>query len=325
MSLRFPPVRLTASGTPEASVRRWCLEPGRPRSTGLGPVFELPFLPAPGWSPRSPVKSRSHRRRAAWPKAADEGAPTPRPPATPQADASKSPPSPSQAQPTDRARGSRCAAHRGSPTDSPDQGAGSGPGSESGARAGPTAAAQQAPKARRTRSTVCVTRASPPMMTANADSFAAREENLLFETSSKTEFPAAQDHEASNRVKRRRALSFPPVALTLRSSTSGAVARKIANWTGNSHRARRPDGRASARRSPATPPYLCKVADECLAGDETRHARSPPPPGRLRHGPRSSGVFHRARIRALQSLPGPSATHRRTPRPQAFRPRAAPR
>ena len=184
MSLRFPPVRLTASGTPEASTRTWCLEPGRPRSTGLGPVFEPPFLPAPGWSPRSPVKSRSHRRRAAGSKAADEGAPTPRPPATPQGGASRSPPSPGQALRADRARRSRCATHRESPTDSPDQGAASGPGSENGAQAGPAAAAQQAPTAHQTRPTVCVTRASPPMMTANADSFAIRQKNLLFETSS---------------------------------------------------------------------------------------------------------------------------------------------
>ena len=41
-SLRLPPVRLTASGMPPASQIRWCLEPGRPRSTGDGPT----------WSPR---------------------------------------------------------------------------------------------------------------------------------------------------------------------------------------------------------------------------------------------------------------------------------
>ena len=42
MSLRWPPVRVTASGMPPASQIRWCLEPGRPRSTGDGPT----------WSPR---------------------------------------------------------------------------------------------------------------------------------------------------------------------------------------------------------------------------------------------------------------------------------
>ena len=37
-SLRLPPVRLTASGMPPASQIGWCLEPGRPRSTGEGPT-----------------------------------------------------------------------------------------------------------------------------------------------------------------------------------------------------------------------------------------------------------------------------------------------
>jgi len=38
-SLRLPPVKVAASGIPEGSVRRWCLEPLRPRSTGEGPVW----------------------------------------------------------------------------------------------------------------------------------------------------------------------------------------------------------------------------------------------------------------------------------------------
>lgn len=41
-SLRLPPVRITASGVPCPSVIRWCFDPVRPRSTGLGPVW-LPF------------------------------------------------------------------------------------------------------------------------------------------------------------------------------------------------------------------------------------------------------------------------------------------
>ena len=47
-SLRLPPVSVQASGVPCASVRRWCLEPARPLSTGLGPVSEPPYLS--GWS-----------------------------------------------------------------------------------------------------------------------------------------------------------------------------------------------------------------------------------------------------------------------------------
>ncbi|GIH24571.1 hypothetical protein Aph01nite_28810 [Acrocarpospora phusangensis] len=37
-SSRLPPVRITASGMPVASVIRRCLLPARPRSTGDGPV-----------------------------------------------------------------------------------------------------------------------------------------------------------------------------------------------------------------------------------------------------------------------------------------------
>jgi hypothetical protein len=39
MSLRLPPVSVTASGMPPASQIRWCLEPGRARSTGEGPTW----------------------------------------------------------------------------------------------------------------------------------------------------------------------------------------------------------------------------------------------------------------------------------------------
>ena len=45
MSLRLPPVSDTASGMPCASVIRWCFEPGRARSTGLGPVLGHPSVP----------------------------------------------------------------------------------------------------------------------------------------------------------------------------------------------------------------------------------------------------------------------------------------
>jgi hypothetical protein len=37
-SCRLPPVSGTASGVPWRSTIRWCLEPGRPRSTGEGPT-----------------------------------------------------------------------------------------------------------------------------------------------------------------------------------------------------------------------------------------------------------------------------------------------
>jgi hypothetical protein len=50
-SLRWPPVRETASGMPCASLIRWCLEPGRARSTGLGPVLGRLSSPAHASSP----------------------------------------------------------------------------------------------------------------------------------------------------------------------------------------------------------------------------------------------------------------------------------
>ena len=43
MSLRLPPVKRQASGNPPASTTTWCLEPGRQRSTGLGPVAAPPI------------------------------------------------------------------------------------------------------------------------------------------------------------------------------------------------------------------------------------------------------------------------------------------
>ena len=46
--LRLPPVSEAANGTPEASVRMWCLEAARPRSTGLGPLWAAPSSPPVG-------------------------------------------------------------------------------------------------------------------------------------------------------------------------------------------------------------------------------------------------------------------------------------
>src|SRR3954453_3615784 len=37
--LRLPPGGVAGSGMPAASTIRWCLEPGRPRSTGEGPTW----------------------------------------------------------------------------------------------------------------------------------------------------------------------------------------------------------------------------------------------------------------------------------------------
>ena len=45
MSLRLPPVSPTVSGVPRPQTIRWCLEPLRERSTGLGPVLRPPKRP----------------------------------------------------------------------------------------------------------------------------------------------------------------------------------------------------------------------------------------------------------------------------------------
>lgn len=46
MSLTLPPVRLNVVGMPPPSVITWCLEPGRARSTGLGPLLGRAAPPA---------------------------------------------------------------------------------------------------------------------------------------------------------------------------------------------------------------------------------------------------------------------------------------
>lgn len=67
MSLRLAPVSISDSGMPCASVRRWCFEPGRARSVGLGPVFDP--TPLHGWrrNRRRHVTNRGGPLHAAWP------------------------------------------------------------------------------------------------------------------------------------------------------------------------------------------------------------------------------------------------------------------
>ena len=66
MSWRLAPVRTTATGMPLASVRRWRLVPGLPRSVGLRPVACA--SPAPPFCRRG--LSRCTRRRLAIPNPA---------------------------------------------------------------------------------------------------------------------------------------------------------------------------------------------------------------------------------------------------------------
>ena len=89
-SLRLAPVRMTASGMPWASVMRWCLEPGRARSVGFGPVFDR--RPRHEWkrNRQCSATSQSGRQGAVVPAAKRANGPRPRLPARPEAVASNS-------------------------------------------------------------------------------------------------------------------------------------------------------------------------------------------------------------------------------------------
>jgi hypothetical protein len=96
-SLRLPPVSETASGMPCASVITWCFEPGRARSTGLGPVLGRPSSPGCASRRSPPWTSPKRPRRAARPAAIRAAAARYRPRASPAAAASRSSPSRSPA------------------------------------------------------------------------------------------------------------------------------------------------------------------------------------------------------------------------------------
>lgn len=58
MSGTFPAVVMIASGSPVPSQAMWCLEPGRPRSTGEGLVPSPPLL-ALTWEPSRQTADQS--------------------------------------------------------------------------------------------------------------------------------------------------------------------------------------------------------------------------------------------------------------------------
>lgn len=89
-SLRFAPVRIALTGTPLASTRTGCLEPGRARSVGFGPVFGPPQRLARTMNRQPHVRSRAGPTRAACRAAAHAICPTPRPAASRATDASRS-------------------------------------------------------------------------------------------------------------------------------------------------------------------------------------------------------------------------------------------
>ncbi len=133
----------TASGMPLASVMRWRLDPGRPRSVGLGPVFSPPFSPARTHCPGKPGASRWLSLARAGPRARGGAGPRRQPPATPASAASRScpsrSPSPRAASPKAGQIGARTGRQSGPP------GPAHGVGRPWAWAARPTTAAQQPP------------------------------------------------------------------------------------------------------------------------------------------------------------------------------------
>jgi len=72
-------VRIPLTGTPLASTRIWCFEPGRARSAGFGPVFRPPQRLAPTTNPPQRGKNRAGRPRANARVAIRAAGPTRRP------------------------------------------------------------------------------------------------------------------------------------------------------------------------------------------------------------------------------------------------------
>lgn len=81
-ALRWAPVRMALMGTPLASTRMWCLEPGRARSVGFGPVFRPPQRLVSTRNRLRRTRGRSGRPRAACRAAIRVVGPTPLPSAS---------------------------------------------------------------------------------------------------------------------------------------------------------------------------------------------------------------------------------------------------
>ncbi len=113
---RFPPVGDTASGMPCPSTMRWCLLPGRARSSGLGPLWG-PAGPRGRARNRSPPGTGSACPSTAASPAAPRGAgPGRRPRPMRPAAAGRSCPSRSPAPAAGTPTGCRCAGRTGSRT-----------------------------------------------------------------------------------------------------------------------------------------------------------------------------------------------------------------
>ena len=151
-SLRFPPVNEIASGTPFASVRTWCFEPARPRSTGLGPLLGRAEQPARAKSRSPPSTDPACPRGAAHRAGCGAGVARRRPCSIPPGAASRSCRTRTPTLAAGTPIGSRCAVRTRSHTTPDDRRAGVGqdypPCAAYGAAAGPPA-----PTTRPTRST----------------------------------------------------------------------------------------------------------------------------------------------------------------------------
>lgn len=118
---RLPPVSVTAGGVPWPSVVTWCLEPGRARPTGLGPVLGRPDGPGGGSRRSPPWTSRASRPGAVRSAAPGAGRPRPRPRVSPTAAASTSCPTRSPTPLAANPIGCQCAARTGCPEDTADR------------------------------------------------------------------------------------------------------------------------------------------------------------------------------------------------------------
>ncbi len=183
-SLRFPPVSVSANGTPRASVSRWCFEPVRARSTGEGPVRSPPKAHEYDSNPPRPLTSRSPRRRSVSGERPGASAPIPRPAAIPATFASTSRPSHSRTRPAGHATRSLCAARTRSRSARLDHPVACAPDTDTAARSQATTAGPQPTTRHQSRTWKAPPR--PPIIDDTADRFEINQPQPLSETSSKS-------------------------------------------------------------------------------------------------------------------------------------------
>ncbi len=140
MSLRFAAVRVTARGVPRPSQITWCLEPGRRRSTGEGPVFSPPLWPAHASCPPQRGTSPAAPGLATRPAALGAGAPRPPLRSSPAAAASTSSPTRTPSLAADPPTGCPSSARTGCPSAPADRAPACAPDTDTDARPAATTA-----------------------------------------------------------------------------------------------------------------------------------------------------------------------------------------